>query len=516
MSRSDQGELDATDPLIGRELASRYRVEALLGEGAMGAVYRARHMKVGRSFAVKVLHERLLTDPKLKKRFERESELAGKLHHINVVGVVDVGETDDGIHFMVMEYADGKTLDAMMDGPFDPERTVDIVKQLLDGLAHAHEHGLVHRDLKPENVIIEVDRQGNERPRIVDFGFAILRDHASTPNREDRLTTAGLVLGTPHYMAPEHAMGEGVDHRIDLFALGVIVYEMLTGRMPFDGDGVDVARANLSHETPPMGVRVPTVIVDPLLEAFTRKLMEKKRENRPASAKAARLLLELIESDRMAAATALGVSLETATPRPAHAGSLRPTSTPRAPTTDPVGRRPLALPARRLIGIGAGIAVVIALVVIVKLATRSPPGPTVATAPPDAGATERAIDAAVTVPIDAAPPSRIVDAPPARIDPVITPAIENTAVTRPRPRPRPTTPVAVPVVVDTSAAAVAQLYGQVGRELKQLDTAKGSGATADLWPKYLRIRINDVITSPEKRSEAQRILSQLRKEIAAH
>jgi tRNA A-37 threonylcarbamoyl transferase component Bud32 len=548
VSSSDQGD-DATDPLIGRELASRYRVEALLGKGAMGAVYRARHIKVGRSFAVKVLHQRLLTDAKLKKRFERESELAGKLHHINVVGVVDVGETDDGIHFMVMEYANGKTLGSIMDGPLDPERTVEIVKQLLDGLDHAHAHGLVHRDFKPENVIIEVDHQGNERPRIVDFGIAILRDQASTPNREDRLTTAGLVLGTPHYMAPEHAMGEGVDHRIDLFALGVIVYEMLTGRMPYDGDGVDVARANLLHETPPMGVRVPTVIVDPLLEAFTRKLMEKKPDARPANAKAARQLLELIERDRMAAATALGISFEVAIPLPAPAQVVSlprpvpdpepvralaptmaaPTSTPRAPTTDPIGRRPIALPTRRLVGIGAGIAAVIALVVIVKLATRSheDPKPTVATAPsialPDAGALELAIDAAVTAPTDAAPAPVVIDAPPTKIEPVIKPGTTNTPATKPRPRPPGTKPgtgsnavIAPVVVVDTSASAVAQLYGLVGRELKQLDTAKGSGATADLWPKYLRIRINDVITTPEKRSEAQRTLAQLHREIAAH
>ncbi len=538
---ADQGDDDATDPLIGRELASRYRIEAMLGKGAMGAVYRARHIKVGRSFAVKVLHERLLTDPKLKKRFERESELAGKMHHINVVGVVDVGETDDGIHFMVMEYADGKTLGAMMDRALEPERVIPIVKQLLDGLAHAHDHGLVHRDFKPENVIIEVDRQGTERPRIVDFGIAILRDQASTPNREDRLTTAGLVLGTPHYMAPEHAMGEGVDHRIDLFALGVILYEMLTGRMPFDGDGVDVARANLLQQTPPMGVRVPTVNVDPLLEAFTRKLMEKKPDDRPATAKAARQLLELIERDRHAAAIALGVELavEVALPIPAQVVAVpppivaatepvrpvaptmvAPTTTPRVTTSDQSRLAPARLPTRRIAAIGAGIAAVIALVVIVKLATRSHDAPpkTVATAPsialPDAGAPELAIDAAVTAITDAAPLRSIAeDAGP------------TTTVKRviPKPRPRPitkptpgTTEVVAPVVIDTTAAAVAQLYGQVGRELKTLDTARGSGATAGLWPKYLRIRINDVITTPEKRVEAQRTLAQLRREIAAH
>ncbi|CAN5895213.1 hypothetical protein BH11MYX3_BH11MYX3_31010 [soil metagenome] len=522
---------DETDPLIGRELASRYRIETLLGEGAMGAVYRARHVKVGRSFAVKVLHDRLLTDSKQKRRFERESELAGKLHHINVVGVVDVGETDDGIHFMVMEYADGPTLGSMMLGPIAPARVVTIVKQLLDGLAHAHEYGLIHRDFKPDNVIVETDRSGNERPRIVDFGIAVLRDSVSQPDQGDRLTTAGLVLGTPHYMAPEHAMGAGIDHRIDLFALGVIVFEMLTGMLPFDGDGVDVARANLLNETPPMGVRVPHVSVDPLLEAFTRRLMEKQPDARPATAKAARALLELIERDRDAAAAALGIASDAVTrlPRAAEVALVAATPTMSAPTaramtgdptTDRVGRAPIQLPRRRVIAIGAGIAAVLAIVILVKLATGGTSEPAAAVASvapsvalPDASDAEPATDAAVSAPVDA-PPVADAETPP--IDAPRAAVKVATPTPRPRPRPTPTIEPVVPAVTDTSASAVAQLYGVVGRELKQLDTAKGSGATSNLWPRYLRIRINDVLTTPEKRTEAQRALAQLRAEIAAH
>ncbi len=529
---------ETSDPLIGRELASRYRIEALLGEGAMGAVYRARHIKVGRSFAVKVLHDRLLTDPKLERRFEREAELAGKLHHINVVGVVDVGETDDGIHFMVMEYADGPTLSSLMVGPMDPARAVAIVKQLLDGLAHAHDHGLIHRDFKPENVIVETDRSGHERPRIVDFGIAILRDTVSAPDDGQRLTTAGLVLGTPHYMAPEHAMGAGIVHRIDLFALGVIVFEMLTGMLPFDGDGVDVARANLLSETPPMGVRVPQVKVDPLLEAFTRKLMEKQPDARPATARAARALLELIERDRDAAAAALGVATDAVTklpPETSPVSALVPTQAMAAPTTtarastgqlagDVVDRTGVPRPRRRVLAIGGGIASVLALVVVVKLVTREPPEQpsTDAIAVPggrDAGNAEPGSDAAsvaTTPPTDAPPVAQSSDA---RVPvPAVDAAVKN-VTPRPRPRPRPATAVvqpAAPVVTDTSAAAVANLYGAVGRELKKLDSEKGSGATASLWPRYRRIRINEALATPEKRAEAQRALAQLRAEIAAH
>ncbi len=296
-----------SDKLIGQVLANRYEIESRLGEGAMGAVYRARHVKVGRAFAVKVLHPHLF-EPKVVMRFEREAELAGRLRHPNVIGVVDVGEVD-GMRYMVMDFAEGRDLGQVMNDsmPFAPPRIVNLVRQMLDGLQHAHEHGLIHRDFKPENVIIETDAHGKEVPRIVDFGIAILREGGDAPDGPGRLTTNGLVLGTPHYMAPEQAVADPIDHRIDLFAIGIIIYEMLCGKLPFDGSGAEVARANLMMDPPPMSVRVPFIAVDPLLEAFSRRLMAKKRDLRPATAKAARELLDLIDRDRPAAAAQLGV-----------------------------------------------------------------------------------------------------------------------------------------------------------------------------------------------------------------
>ncbi|HET9623197.1 MAG TPA: serine/threonine-protein kinase, partial [Kofleriaceae bacterium] len=304
------------DSVIGEVLASRYRVEALIGEGAMGAVYRARHVKVGRAFAIKVLHPRFSEEERTRKRFAREAEVAGKLHHPNVVSVVDVGDLADGRRYLVMEYAEGVTLLDLINetSPMAASRVISLVRQLCSGLQHAHELGLIHRDFKPDNVIVERDRHGNETPRIVDFGTAILREEAESTSGP-RLTTRGLVLGTPHYMSPEHATGSPIDHRIDLFALGVTCYEMMTGHSPYEGDGVDVARANLLLDTPVMSVRVPGLVVDPLLEAFTRKLMMKARDDRPASAAAARDLIDLIDRDRPAAAAALGVALDE--PRPA-------------------------------------------------------------------------------------------------------------------------------------------------------------------------------------------------------
>jgi tRNA A-37 threonylcarbamoyl transferase component Bud32 len=297
-----------SDKLIGQVLANRYQILHRLGEGAMGAVYKARHVKVGRSFAVKVLHSRLLQDAKVALRFDREAELAGRLRHANVVGVVDVGEID-GMRYMVMDFAEGPDLARLLvEAPMPPERIIHVVRQLLEGLFHAHEQGLIHRDFKPENVIIERDSHGAELPRIVDFGIAILRDGSDTVDGHGRLTTNGLVLGTPHYMAPEQAVADPIDHRIDLFALGIVIYEMLSGRLPFDGSGAEVARANLLLDPPAIKERVPYLEVDPLLEAFARRLMSKKPSARPATANAAREILDLIHRDRPAAAAALGLS----------------------------------------------------------------------------------------------------------------------------------------------------------------------------------------------------------------
>jgi eukaryotic-like serine/threonine-protein kinase len=300
-----------TSRIAGEVLGSRYQIELKIGEGAMGTVYRAKHVKVGRPFAVKILHPRLLEDDKVLQRFEREAELAGRLRHPNVIGVVDVGETTDGMRYMVMDFAEGPDLATLLnEAPFTPQRIIHITRQLLEGLYHAHEQGLIHRDFKPENVIIEKDTHGHEVPRIVDFGIAILREGGDSTSGPGRLTTNGLVLGTPHYMAPEQAVADPIDHRIDLFALGIIIYEMLSGKLPFDGSGAEVARANLLLDPPPISERVPYLAVDPLLEAFARHLMAKKRDKRPATAKVARDLLNLIESNRLEAAAALGVPLD--------------------------------------------------------------------------------------------------------------------------------------------------------------------------------------------------------------
>jgi serine/threonine-protein kinase len=270
--------------MLGRVVLDRYRVEQELGEGAMGRVYRARHIRVGRTVAIKVLHPHMLREPGAAERFEREARLAARLHHPSVAAVVDF---DDGI--MVMEHAPGRPLVDVMGAPMPRERAIAIVRQLLVGLDHAHAMGLVHRDLKPENVMID----DADRTCIVDWGIAVLRDGSDDETR--RLTTQGLVLGTPMYMAPEQAKGEVVDHRCDLFALGVIAYELLAGAPPFEGTGLEVIVANVNQEPPSIATR-SGVDVDPVLEAFVRRLMARDAVDRFASAHDA-----LLELDRISA-----------------------------------------------------------------------------------------------------------------------------------------------------------------------------------------------------------------------
>jgi serine/threonine protein kinase len=234
------------------------------------------------------------------------------LRHANVVGVVDVGEID-GLRYMVMDFAEGPDLAQLLaEAPMPAGRIIHLVRQMLEGLYHAHEQGLIHRDFKPENVIVEHDTHGAEMPRIIDFGIAILRDGGESVDAQGRLTTNGNVLGTPHYKAHEQAVADPIDHRIDLFALGIVIYEMLSGRLPFDGSGAEVARANLLLDPPPIAQRVPYLDVDPLLEAFARCLMAKKPKARPPTAKAAREVLDLIDHDRLVAAAVLGVPPELA------------------------------------------------------------------------------------------------------------------------------------------------------------------------------------------------------------
>ena len=221
----------SADPFIGRVLAERYHMLKRLGEGGMGKVYLAEHVKMNRQCAVKVMNGALLNDSDSAQRFAREASNAARIIHPNVAAVFDYGETD-GVVYLVMEYVEGEPLTRLLEREtmLPPQRAVDIAHQVAEALVAAHELGIVHRDLKPDNIIIAPGRNGRDIAKVVDFGIAKAIEEAPS----ESLTRTGLVIGTPEYMSPEQLLGDPVDARSDIYSLGCILYQMLTGRRTFE------------------------------------------------------------------------------------------------------------------------------------------------------------------------------------------------------------------------------------------------------------------------------------------
>jgi serine/threonine-protein kinase len=238
---------DPAASLQGRIVNGRYLIEERVGEGGMAYVYRAHDKELDRTVAFKVLISRLLDDPESVARLRREAQLALKLTHPNVCGLLAYGEAA-GVPFLVMPYLEGETLSRREDriGTMPPKDAVPILIQLCHGLQHAHEQGILHRDLKPENVMLVVDPPG-ERAVVMDFGLA--KEHIMGPEL-NRLTATGIVLGTPEFMSPEQIRGKSIDGRSDVFALGVVGFEMLTTELPFSGSTAQETMLNHLTGTP--------------------------------------------------------------------------------------------------------------------------------------------------------------------------------------------------------------------------------------------------------------------------
>lgn len=219
------------DPLLGSVIDGRYEVLSVLGEGGMGVVYETRHRALGKRFALKALRKDLASDGEIAARFIQEARTAASVSHPGLVKITDFGRLASGQPFFVMELLEGQSLASLIraGGPIPAARAVDMVRQIAEALGTAHEHSIVHRDLKPDNIHVSPNGSGRDRVTIVDFGLAKVIGAS-------RLTRAGVVFGTPHYMSPEQAMGEATDHRADVYALGVVMYEMFTGRVPFEAD----------------------------------------------------------------------------------------------------------------------------------------------------------------------------------------------------------------------------------------------------------------------------------------
>jgi serine/threonine protein kinase len=265
--------------ITGKVLDRKYKLVRLIGQGGMGSIWEARHTRIHRRVAVKVMHPALGSNTDTVERFFREAQAASAIGHPNIIEIFDVGMEKDGTAFMVMELLDGATVEALLkkQGSIPAQRVIGIVLQVLSALHAAHKKGIVHRDLKPDNVFLAVDSRMREDVKLLDFGIAKI---LANEDEDLKLTQPGTVLGTPYYLSPEQARGaKDVDHRIDIWAVGVMMFEMLSGRLPFQGDTYNEVIGNILTAEPPLLEQFVTGIPRNL-EAILAKAMCKDRERR--------------------------------------------------------------------------------------------------------------------------------------------------------------------------------------------------------------------------------------------
>ncbi|HZA51493.1 MAG TPA: protein kinase, partial [Myxococcaceae bacterium] len=325
---------DSKDPFIGQTVADKYLIEQLLGTGGMGRVYKARHRTLDRAFVIKILNRDLLSDPSIAERFEREALAASRLNHPNSISIIDFGSSEDGTLYIVMEHVPGRNLAKLLaqEFPLAQRRVVRIVSQILGALADAHAAGIVHRDLKPENVMVEARRDEPDFVKVLDFGIAKLND--SGGDVEQKLTRTGMVCGTPGYMSPEQARGEELDPRSDLYSVAVMMYELLTGRLAFEGTTpMALVNKHMFEQPIPPRERRPELDISPDLDALVMRALAKDKDQRPASA-------EEMRADLLACAVP---HTTPSRPVPAHTTVILPVEGAAAAVPRPADR-PVATP----------------------------------------------------------------------------------------------------------------------------------------------------------------------------
>ena len=321
---------DGPDPLIGANIGGKYRIVKLLGEGGMGCVYLGEQQmgSAVRKVAVKTLHKHLSMDPQIRARFSRECGTVSELEHPNTIQVYDFGTTDDGLLYIVMEFVQGRSLADILekDGPMPADRVLNILTQVCGSLEEAHHRGIVHRDLKPDNVVLCEKAGKKDWVEVLDFGIA-KRSSESDPN-EQKLTQQGMVLGTPPYMSPEQFTGQPINATSDIYSLGVMTYEMLTGKLPFNGNTAwEWASQHMTAQPQPFEVQPNGNLLPPAMRAAVMRSLEKAPEARFANVTD---YLEALKGGPMSAPVA----------QPASGGAGRAKTEMAAPAVSPPGMAP--------------------------------------------------------------------------------------------------------------------------------------------------------------------------------
>src|SRR6478609_880628 len=277
---------DPDDPMIGTLAAGRYRIQKLLGEGGMGQVYLAEHVAIEKRVALKILRSEFAAKGDIVTRFQQEAISASRIKHPNVLDVFDFGQLENGRFFLAMEFLEGNDLadELSRRRVLDAASGIRISMQMCRALAAAHANGVVHRDMKPENVFLQRTGDGEEIVKIVDFGIAQLKpsnEEAAAQSAHRRWTRTGMIFGTPEYMAPEQASGKHADLRCDIYAVGIILFELFTGSVPFTGDTfLGVLAKHLNDVPPAMQAVYPGLQLSPELEAVVLRTLAKDPTHR--------------------------------------------------------------------------------------------------------------------------------------------------------------------------------------------------------------------------------------------